>query len=171
MIKNLLLLFALTLSTSLIAQNMTGSGNVSSVSGILLPNAVVRISPVGDSTLVYEYVCDKNGNYTFNLPPEDTVYLFSIFPSTQTLQFAPQNENITLSEGDNGMFFHKVKLTESKGIRFNVVDGEGNTVEGAAILLYDTKRKWRIDSAGIAKAVYTDQDGQAEVNSLLPEKY
>ncbi len=169
--KNLLFLTIITFSTSLFSQNITGLGNVSSFSGMLIPNAIVRISPGSDTNVVYEYVCDKNGNYTFNFAMSDSVYIFKVLPSIQTLQFTSTTENITLSNSDNGILFHKVVLTGNNGIRFTVVDTAGNPVSGTKVLLYDTKRKWRIDSCRLASPVYTDINGQVEINSLLPIEY
>ena len=57
------------------------------------------------------------------------------------------------------------------GLKFTVVDTDGNPISDAKILLYDTQRKWRIDSARMGKPVYTDVNGQIEIDSLLPLKY
>ena len=57
------------------------------------------------------------------------------------------------------------------GLKFTVVDTDGNPISDAKVLLYDTQRKWRIDSARMGKPVYTDVNGQIEIDSLLPLKY
>ncbi len=166
-----LFLTVLVLNTAAISQNISGAGNVTSTTGIAVPNAVVKIAPVSDTSIVYEYVCDKNGNYSFDFVDIDTNYVFKISPSVQTLVFDTLSENITLSAGNNGMLSHQVNLSTGKGIRFTVVDTAGNPVAGAKVVVYDTKRKWRIDSCRTIKPVYTDINGQVEVNSLLPERY
>jgi len=168
-----ILLFFISLAFSVISfsQNKTGQGNVSDNAGVLISNAIVHITPATDTTLVYEYVCDKNGNFSFDITSNDSDYLINIFPSAQTLQFTFDEENMPLSVGDNGMRFYKVKPTNTKGIRFTVVDTSGNPVSGARVLMYDTERKWRIDSCSVAKPFYTDINGHVLINSLLPVKY
>ena len=167
----LLLLISFTFSISLFSQNKTGIGNVSDNSGIVIPNAIVQISPSSDTTIVYEYVCDKNGNYTYDIPSNDSVYTVNILPSIQTLQFSHNKEYITLSNGNNALIFHTVKRSNSHGINFTVTDTAGNPISGAKLILYDTQDKWKIDSCRIAKAVYTDNNGQVEIKSLAPIKY
>lgn len=61
--------------------------------------------------------------------------------------------------------------TNTNGIRFTIVDTSGNPVQGAKVLLYDTKQKWRVDSGAINTPVYTDLNGQVEISSLLPVEY
>ena len=159
-------------SISLSAQNKTGVGNVSdNATGMLIPNAIVQISPGSDTTQVFEYVCDKNGNYAFDITSDDSVYVLNIFPSEQTLQFTHHKENISLSNGDNGILYHNVELTGSNGIRFTVNDTAGNPVANAKVVLYNTQSNWQTDSYRMAKAVYTNADGQVLINSLLPIKY
>ncbi len=167
----ILFLTGFVVSTSLFSQNKTGIGNVSDDAGLLIPNAVVQISPVSDTSIVYEYICDKNGNYAFDIASADSVFTLSILPSAQTLQFIHTEGTITLSSGNNGILFHKVELTGTYGIKFTVVDTSGNPIPNAKVLLYDTQRKWRIDSCYLAKPVYTDANGQIEINSLLPMRY
>jgi hypothetical protein len=167
----LLLLFGIAFPVLLFSQNKTGIGNVSDNSGVLIPNAIVHISPVSNPNDVYEYVCDKNGNYTFELSSSEDVFVLNIFPSQQTLQFTHQEESISLSDGDNGILYHTVELTGNSGINFTVTDIAGNPVSNAEVLLYDTERKWRIDSVRIAKPFYTDINGNIEINSLLPVEY
>lgn len=101
--KSLFFLVHLALSVSLLAQNVAGSGNVSSDAGVMLSNAIVRISPSSDTSIVYEYVCDKNGNYSFDFGGESMEYIFNIFPSTQTLQFT----HITEIMGSGGLTMMK----------------------------------------------------------------
>lgn len=165
------LLISLSLSISLLAQNKIGIANVSDNFGFLIPNAIVKLSPISDPATVYEYVCDKNGNYTFDIPNNDTSYTLNISPSVQSLQFTHTDETITLLGGHNGIIFHKVDLINSNGIIFTVTDTSGNPVSGAKVMLYDTKEKWNIDSCRITKAKYTDINGQTEIRSLLPQKY
>jgi hypothetical protein len=169
--KNLLILVLFAFNFPLLAQNITGSGNVSSYTDVLLANALVRISPVSDTNVVHEFGCDKNGNYSFDFAGASMEYIFKITPTSHSLQFISETEGIKLINGNNGMLFHEVMLTGTNGISFTVVDTDGNPVPEAKVLLYDTKRKWRVDSASIAKPVYTNDDGQVEINSLLPLKY
>ncbi len=166
-----LLFVGLCFSVSSFSQNRTGIGNVSDYSGVPVPNAVVHISPSSNTSIVYEYVCDKNGNYSFDITSSDNIYLLNIFPSSQSLQFTHNDEEIALIPGDNGILFHKVGLTGTNGINFTVVDNEGNPVSNAKVMLYNTKRKWRTDSARLAKPVFTNSNGQVAVNSLLPGQY
>jgi len=168
----LLLLICITFSVSLLfSQNKTGIGNVSDITGILVPNAVVNISPSSNSSIVYEYICDKNGNYLFDIPSSESEFVVSILPSEQTLQFANTDEIIELSDGNNGILYHYVTLFETNNIHFTVIDNSGNPVSNAKITLYDTKRKWRLDSCRTAKPIYTDVNGEAEISSLLPNEY
>ena len=167
----ILFLICFTFPISLFSQNKTGIGNVSDKAGILIPNAIVRISPSSDTSVIYEYVCDKNGNYSFDITSNDSVYILNILPSVQTLQFSHDEENIQFSNGDNGILFHTVELSGNNGINFTVTDTVGNPISGAKVMLYDTESKWSIDSCRIAKPVYTDANGQIEINSLLPIKY
>ena len=62
-------------------------------------------------------------------------------------------------------------VLSNAAIKFTVADTDGNPISDAKVLLYDSKRKWRIDSARIGKPVYTDMNGQVEINSLQPLKY
>jgi hypothetical protein len=167
----ILFLISFTFTISLFSQNKTGIGNVSDNAGILIPNAIVQISPSSDTTMIFEYVCDKNGNYSFDITLNDNVYILNILPSVQTLQFSHDEEYITLSNGNNEILFHTVELSGNNGINFTVTDTVGNPISGAKVMLYDTQSKWEIDSCRIAKAVYTDINGQVEINSLLPIKY
>ena len=169
--SKLLLLISLFISVSLFSQNKTGIGNVSSTTGVLIPNAIVKISPISNPSLIFEYVCDKNGNYIFNIESLDNDFSLNILPSVQTLQFTHNEETISLSDGDNGILFQNVELTAGNGILFTVIDTAASPVQGAKINLYDTKSKWRIDSCRIAKSFYTDSNGQVEINSLLPVEY
>ena len=167
----IIFLISLTFSISLFSQNKTGIGNVSDNAGMPIPNAIVQISPISDVTTVYEYQCDKNGNYSFDITSTDSVFILNILPSVQTLQFSHDEENITLSNGDNGLLFQTVELSGSNGISFTIIDTLGNPIADAKVTLYDTERKWGIDSCRLAKPVYSDANGYVEFNSLLPIKY
>jgi len=63
------------------------------------------------------------------------------------------------------------KETSAAGLKFTVVDTDGNPILGAKVLLYDSKRKWRIDSARMSKPVYTDVNGEVEIDSLQAMRY
>lgn len=153
------------------AQNITGYGNVRSLTEIVIPNAEISISPVTDTSIVYQYVCDKNGNYYYNFPQNGTDYIFKVTPSNQSLQFNELEENVSLTTGINDLLIHSVELKNTNGIKFTVVDTAGNPLSDAKVLIYDTKRKWRMDSCSIAKPVLTDANGQVEIKSLLPIEY
>ena len=167
----IIFLISLTFSISLFSQNKTGIGNVSDNTGMPIPNAIVQISPISDTDTVYEYLCDKNGNYSFDITSTDSVFILNILPSVQTLQFSHNEENITLSNGNNGLLFQTVELSGNNGISFTITDTLGNPIADAKVTLYDTERKWGIDSCRLAKPVYSDANGQVEFNSLLPIKY
>lgn len=169
--KILFFLIGISFSVLSYPQNKTGTGNVTEMTGIAIPNAVVHMSPGSDTSIVYEYICDHHGNYSFDITSNDSVFILNILPSAQTLQFVFNEENIILSNGYNGILFHKVTTTNTNGIKFTIVDTSGNLIAGAKVLLYDTERKWRTDSCSIIKPVYTDLNGQIEISSLLPIKY
>ena len=167
----LLFISILVFSISAISQNKTGIGNVSTNDGIVIPNAIVQLSPVSNASEVYEYVCDKNGNYLFDITSDDSDFVLNVMPSEQTLQFTHNEVNIILPNGDNGVIYHEVELNGNNGIVFTVLDTEGEPVADAKVQIYNTKSKWRIDSCSITKPIYTDASGQVEINSLLPIKY
>lgn len=169
--KQLFFLISLTVVLNSLAQNVTGYARVLSTTNIVIPNAKVMISPVADTTTVYQYISDKNGNYYYDFPENGSDYIFKVLSSNQTLQFNNYQTNKTLSSGSNNFFFNQVQLTNSNGIKFTVVDTAGNPVENAKVLLYDTKRKWRIDSCSIAKSIYTNANGEVEINSLSAIEY
>ena len=169
--RNLFLLALLAIVVTSFAQNITGYASVLSTTNIVISNAKILISPVADTTTVYQYISDKNGNYYYDFPENGSDYTFKVLPSNQTLQFNNYQTNKSLSSGSNNFFFNQVQLTNSNGIKFTVVDTAGNPVEGAQVLVYDTKRKWRIDSCSIAKPIYTDANGEVEINSLSPIEY
>ena len=166
----ILLFISFAFSVSIFSQNKTGIGNVSD-NGTLIPNAIVQISPVSDTTVTYEYICDKNGNYEFDITSNESTFTLNLFPSAQTLQFTHAEEIIKLKNGNNEILYHNVDLTGNHGIDFTVTDTLGNPVQGAKVMLYDSKIKWKTDSCRIAKPVYTDLNGHIEINSLLPIKY
>jgi len=167
----LLLFMLLNMSVILYSQNSTGFGNVKSTTGIIIPNANIKIMAVADTNTIYQYICDKNGNYTFNFPTNGNDYIFRITPTNQSIQFNNFEANISLIEGDNSIIYHAVNLKNTNGIKFVVSDIDGNPVSNAKVLIYDTKRKWRIDSCSVVKAIYTDVNGVVEINSLLPIQY
>ncbi len=169
---HIILLILLSFSTSLFSQSKSGIGNVSDkTSGTLIPNARVQISPSSDTSVVYNYICDKNGNYSFDIASNDSIFFLNIFPSEKTLQFSHIKETIALSNGNNGVLYYNVNLTGSKGLKFTVTDTSGIPVSGAKVTLFSTQSSQKADSCRIAKAVYTDDLGTININSLLPIKY
>jgi len=169
--KNLLIISLLLISFVVYSQHKKGIGNVVNTMGEIVPNAIVQISPNSSSSVIYEYVCDKNGNYTFDFYSNDSVFQLNILPSIQSLQFTHTQESINLWNGNNGIIKHTVIPVVNNGIKLTVVDTLGNPVVGAKVVFYDTKRKWRIDSCRMIAPVFTDINGQVTVNSLLSQKY
>ena len=169
--KQLFFLVILAVVFNSLAQNVTGYGTVCSSNNLVIPNAIIKISPISDATTVYQYIADKNGNYYYDFPENGNDYVFKIFPSNQTLQFNNYETNLSLTTGVNNPILNEVELTNSNGIKLTVIDIDGNPVPDAKVLVYNTKRKFRIDSCSIAKPIYTDANGQVELQSLLPIKY
>ncbi len=101
----ILLFISFAFSVSIFSQNKTGIGNVSD-NGTLIPNAIVQISPVSDTTVTYEYICDKNGNYEFDITSNESTFTLNLFPSAQTLQFTHAEEIIKLKNGNNEILYH-----------------------------------------------------------------
>lgn len=168
--KNLFILFICIISLPLYSQNKTGIGKVTDINGFVIPNATIHISPNEDASVIFEYVCDKNGYYIFDFISNYNDFTVNVFPTNQTLQFRHNQESIVLSNSNN-MLSHNVELLTNNGIMFTVIDLLGNPVSNAEIMMYDSKNKWKIDSNKISKTVYTDINGQIEIKSLAPIAY
>ena len=170
--KNLLVFLILSTSLSLFSQNLTGYGTVILQNGTKIPNANITISPTANTSIIYNFVSDKNGNYSFSFPENGNEYNISISPSHQSLQFNTSNETVNLQSGIYNILTNQVNLTNSfGGITFSVADENGSPVQYAKINLYDSKAKWKIDSSSIAQSVYTDANGIVVIESLLSTKY
>lgn len=151
--KNLFILFICIISLPLYSQNKTGIGKVTDINGFVIPNATIHISPNEDASVIFEYVCDKNGYYIFDFISNYNDFTVNVFPTNQTLQFRHNQESIVLSNSNN-MLSHNVELLTNNGIMFTVIDLLGNPVSNAEIMMYDSKNKWKIDSNKISKTVY-----------------
>lgn len=169
--KNIFCTYLMLLPVMIFSQSRTGFLHVSDTGGSAVPNAVVQITPASGSTAICEYTGDKNGNISFQLNHADSIYYFRVFPSVQTLQFFEKTDTLVLHTGDNGMTYIQVQLTHSNGLVITVTDTSNNPVGNAMVELYDTERKWRIDSCYVSKPLYTDTNGQVLITSLLPIQY
>ena len=166
-----LFLILLGLSINLFSQNVEGYGTVMLQNGTKIPNAKINLSPLADTNTVYQFVSDKNGNYSFDIPQNGNNYRVTIIASHQSLQFETFVNTVSLISGIYNVLSHQVTATNTHGITISVSDENGNPVQYAIVKLYDTKNKWKIDSCSVAEAVYTDANGIVEINSLLSAEY
>lgn len=169
--KNIFCFFLTVLPLMIFSQSRTGFLHTSDIGGRALPNAVVQITPASGSTVICEYTCDKNGNISYQVNHADNDYYFRVSPSVQTLQFFEKTETLTLHAGDNGMAYIQVQPANSNGLVITVTDTSNNPLGNAMVELYDTERKWRVDSSCISTPFYTDTNGQLIITSLLPIQY